>query len=225
MYKWLLFDVDGTLFDFEKAESKALANTFKQFGLVHSDDVATIYKKINSQIWVELEQGKITPQALGSTRFQRLFDATGQSADTTTFSKAYLYHLGTCSNLIDGTENLLQQVSPSFQLAIITNGLSDVQRPRLAASPIEHYFKSVTISDEVGVAKPDGRIFDIAFASMGNPAKEDVLIIGDSLSSDMKGGVDYGIDTCWYNANGKQFPNGLPITYEINQLMQLIDIL
>ncbi len=97
--------------------------------------------------------------------------------------------------------------------------------PRLAASPITPYFESVTISDEVGVAKPNGRIFDIAFASMGNPAKSEVLIIGDSLSSDMQGGINYGIDTCWFNDNSKQRSNGLPITYEINQLADLARIL
>jgi YjjG family noncanonical pyrimidine nucleotidase len=225
MYKWLLFDADGTLFDFDMAESKALASTFNQFGLTHSPTVAATYREINTKIWAELERGEIAPSALGSTRFQRLFDAIGQQADTTAFSKAYLYHLGTCIDLIDGAEPLLHAVSTSFNLAIITNGLSAVQRPRLAASSIHQYFESVTISDEVGVAKPNGRIFDIAFASMGNPAKNEVLLIGDSLSSDMTGGVNYGIDTCWYNADGKRSANGLPITYEIQKLADLSRIL
>ena len=105
------------------------------------------------------------------------------------------------------------------------DGLADVQRPRLAASPLLPYFESVTISDEVGVAKPDGRIFDTAFASMGHPAKREVLMIGDSLSSDMQGGINYGIDTCWYNPNGKQRPDGLSITYEIKELAELIQTL
>ncbi|MCP5096593.1 MAG: noncanonical pyrimidine nucleotidase, YjjG family [Chloroflexi bacterium] len=225
MYKWLLFDVDGTLFDFDKAESKALQNAFKQFGLNHSESVAKIYREINAQIWLELERGEIAPQALGSTRFQRLFDAIKQQADASQFNATYQHQLGMCSQLIDDAESLLQQLSQTHQLAIITNGLSNVQRPRLAASPITPYFESVTISDEVGVAKPNGRIFDIAFASMGNPAKSDVLIIGDSLSSDMQGGINYGIDTCWFNDNSKQRSNGLPITYEINQLADLARIL
>jgi 2-haloacid dehalogenase len=95
----------------------------------------------------------------------------------------------------------------------------------LAASPIRQYFKTVTISDEAGAAKPDGRIFDVAFAAMGNPAKHEVLIIGDSLTSDIQGGVNYGIDTCWYNPHGNAHANALPITYEIKQLAELERIL
>ncbi len=225
MYKWLLFDADGTLFDFDKAETKALANTFKQFRMSYSEEVGDIYREINSQIWLALERGEITPEALRTARFQRLFDAVGQQADTNSFSNAYLVHLGNCGDLIDGADTLVKTLSKNYRLALITNGLADVQRPRLAASPLKQYFETVVISDEVGAAKPDTHIFDAAFASMGNPEKHEVIIIGDSLTSDMQGGVNYGIDTCWYNPNGKQRQNGMPITYEIKALADLIQTL
>lgn len=225
MYKWLLFDADGTLFDFAKAESKALANTFKQFDLPYSAAVGDIYRDINTQIWQALERGEITPNALRTTRFQRLFDALRQQVDIPGFSDAYLAQLGKCGDLIDGAEALVKTLSAKYRLALITNGLADVQRPRLAASPIKPYFAAVTISDEVGAAKPDGHIFDVAFISMGNPAKHEVLIIGDSLTSDMQGGISYGIDTCWYNPNGKQHPDQLPVTHEIKELAALVRIL
>ncbi len=106
---------------------------------------------------------------------------------------------------------------------MITNGLSDVQRPRLEASPIGDYFTAVTISDEIGIAKPDAGIFDASFAAMGQPAKSDVLLIGDSLTSDIRGGVNYGIDTCWYNPAGKPNANGLTPTYEICHLHEMLE--
>ena len=110
-------------------------------------------------------------------------------------------------------------------LAIITNGLSAVQRPRFAASSIGHLFDPVIISDELDVAKPDPAIFDAAFERMGGPAKEEVLLVGDSLSSDMRGGVDYGVDTCWYNPRGTPRPSGMSITHQIGELGELPPLL
>ncbi|KAA3665375.1 MAG: noncanonical pyrimidine nucleotidase, YjjG family [Chloroflexi bacterium] len=225
MYKWLLFDADGTLFDFAIAETKALANTFTQFEMSYSEKVGDIYRGINTNIWAALERGEITPNALRTTRFQRLFDAVGQQADSNSFSDAYLKHLGNCGDLIEGAESIVKTLSENYRLGLITNGLADVQHPRLAASPIKPYFETIIISDEVGSAKPDSHIFDVAFASMGNPAKGEVIIIGDSLTSDMQGGVNYGIDTCWYNPNDKSRQNGLPITFEIKALAELNRIL
>ena len=220
-YKWLLFDADHTLFDFDLAEVKALANSLTEFGFTYNDEIGETYRTINKNIWRQLERGEITPNELRTTRFLRLFNAIGIEANPEPFSDAYLRHLANCGDLIDGTEAAIQQLSQQYQLGLITNGLSDVQRPRLAASPLQPYFQTFTISDEVGYAKPDPRIFDVAFATMGNPAKSEVLIIGDSLTSDMQGGVNYNIDTCWFNPHQKSH-NGLPITYEIAHLSQLV---
>jgi len=166
-----------------------------------------------------LEKGEITAAALRTTRFSRLFDAVGIQGEPEPFSDAYLRHLANCGDLIEGAESLIQQLSKSYRIALITNGLSDVQRPRLAASPLEPYFETITISDEIGVAKPDPGIFDVAFGQMGNPEKTAVLIIGDSLSSDMQGGLNYGIDTCWYNPENKL--TDMPVTNNIQRLDEL----
>ena len=222
-YKWLLFDADHTLFDFDLAEVKALANSFTEFGYPYNGTTGETYRTINQQIWRQLERGEITPQALRTTRFLRLFETVGIKADPEPFSDAYLRHLANCGDLIEGAEEAIHQLSQNYQLGLITNGLSDVQRPRLAASPLQPYFKTFTISNEVGYAKPDPRIFDVAFAAMGNPAKSDVLIIGDSLTSDMQGGFNYNIDTCWFNPHHKSH-NGLPITYEIKHLSELMTL-
>ena len=222
-YSWLLFDADNTLFDFNLAEVKALENSFAEFGYPYNGRSGDTYRAINKQVWEQLERGEISATELRTARFSRLFDALGIQGEPDPFSGAYLRHLANCGDLIDGAETLIQQLSQQYRLGLITNGLSDVQRPRLAASPLQPYFETVTISDEIGIAKPDPGIFEVAFGQMGNPQKTAVLIIGDSLSSDMQGGLNYGIDTCWYNPENK--PTEMPVTYNIQRLEELHTIL
>jgi YjjG family noncanonical pyrimidine nucleotidase len=222
-YQWLLFDADNTLFDFNVAEVKALENSFAEFGYAYNGTTGDTYRAINKQVWEQLERGEISATELRTARFSRLFDAIGIQGEPEPFSEAYLRQLANCGDLIEGAEALIQQVSQRYRLALITNGLADVQRPRLAASPLQPYFETVTISDEIGVAKPDPGIFEVAFGQMGNPQKTAVLIIGDSLSSDMQGGLNYGIDTCWYNPEGR--PTEMPVTYNIQRLEELHTIL
>ncbi len=222
-YQWLLFDADNTLFNFNLAEVKALENAFKDFGFAYNGTTGGTYRAINKQIWAQFEKGEVTATDLRTNRFSRLFEAVGIQAEPESFSKTYLGHLANCGDLIDGAEAMIQQLSQTYRLALITNGLADVQRPRLAASPLKPYFETVTISDEIGIAKPDPGIFDVAFGQMGHPEKTAVLIIGDSISSDMQGGLNYGIDTCWYNPAGKE--TDLPVTYNIQTLDELETIL
>jgi 2-haloacid dehalogenase len=222
-YNWLLFDADNTLFDYDKAEATALANSFAQFDLPFTSAIGKQYRVVNAQIWRDYEQGKITQQTLRAERFRRLFAEIGLAVDSSAFSQQYLANLAQAGQLIDGAEALIDQLSRDYHIAIITNGIAGVQRSRMAASPIQPYVEAFVISEELGVAKPDPAIFDAAFAQMGWPQKTAVLIIGDSLSSDMQGGLNYGIDTCWYNPAGK--PATLPVTYNIQKLEELLPIL
>ena len=153
-------------------------------------------------------------------RFEQLFEAMGVTLDAGAFSERYLENLGQFADLIDGAEELLQSLYGRIGMVLMTNGLSAVQRSRLAKSALERYFAEVVISEEVESSKPDGRIFDVAFEKMGNPEKEDVLIVGDSLTSDMRGGIDYGIDTCWFNPQGRA-RDGVAVRYEIRSLHEL----
>ena len=225
-YTWLLLDADGTLFDYDKAESGALSATFVQFGLHYDADVLATYRMVNDQIWRDFEEGKITQERLKARRFALLFEALALSPapDAAAFSARYLDNLGDCAALIDGTLDVLDALHGHVRLALITNGLKEVQYSRLARSGLDAYFEAVIISDEIGVSKPHAGIFDVAFARMDNPAKATVLIVGDSLTSDIKGGSDYGIDTCWYNPAGKPCALDVTITYEIGELSALLDI-
>jgi 2-haloacid dehalogenase len=222
-YQWLLFDADNTLFDYDQAEATALANSFRQFGLNLDQATGAQYRTINAKLWQDYELGHITQQALRVERFRRLFTEAGLALDAAAFSRQYLLNLSQAGQLLEGAEALIRELAAKYRIAIITNGIADVQRPRLENSPIHEFVEAFVISEELGVAKPDPAIFDAAFALMGWPEKTAVLIIGDSLSSDMQGGLNYGIDTCWYNPDNK--PASLPVTYKIQRLEELHTIL
>lgn len=224
-YEWLLFDLDGTLLDFKKAEAKALAATFAEFDEPSNGRIIEQYHQVNSQIWLEFEQGLISQDALRVQRFARLFSKLGTADDPQAFSARYERHLGQGKDLIPGAVNLLQDLHGRCSMLLITNGIEDVQRPRLHGSIIEPFFQHIIVSGEVGVAKPAPEIFDAAFEAMGWPQKERCLIIGDSLSSDIRGGRDYGIDTCWFNPQGKTADPQIRPTYEIRRLDQLVELL
>lgn len=220
-YKWLLLDADGTLFDYDLAEANSLKRTFEGLGCEYKAQYADAYRQINGWIWVEFEQGKISQGRLRTRRFELLFESLQLECDAETFSARYLSNLAEATDLIDGVEEVLRALYGKVGLVMITNGLKDVQRPRFARSLICDYFTDFVISEEVGAAKPSRQIFDVAFEKMGHPRKGEVLIVGDSLSSDIKGGNNYGIDTCWFNPTRKLSPLDVEVTYEISDLREL----
>jgi YjjG family noncanonical pyrimidine nucleotidase len=224
-YDWLLFDADGTLFDYDKAERSALQQTLEVLGVLFQPHYLTVYGRVNAEMWQAFERGEIAQDQLKLRRFELLSEAIDVPLDPAQFSDTYLLQLGQNAHLIDGAEAMLQALYNQVNMMLITNGLQAVQRSRYALSPLPDYFADIVISEEVGVAKPAPGIFDIAFRKMGNPAKERVLIIGDSLSSDMAGGIHYGIDTCWFNPEGRERGGVVGITYEIRDLAELPGIL
>lgn len=218
-YTWLLFDADDTLFDFPRAEANALKWTLEQAGLPFETPYFEIYSRHNLAVWKEFERGEVTSAELRTRRFRLFFDEVGFAADPEAVSPLYLRNLARGADLLPGAEEVIRFLKPRFRLALVTNGLADVQNPRLARSALADCFEKVFISEEVGAAKPSRDYFDAVFGIIGNPPKNEVLIIGDSLTSDMQGGINYGIDTCWYNPNGKI--TDLPVTYQIKTLTEL----
>jgi YjjG family noncanonical pyrimidine nucleotidase len=225
IYEWLLFDADSTLFDYDRAEASALRRTFEEMGRPFEPGHAEAYRRINGQIWLEFEQGRISQERLRTRRFELLFDAVGVELPPEAFSARYLRNLAEGTYLIDGALEVIQSLHGRIGLMLITNGLKEVQRPRFARSALSGYFADLVISEEVGAAKPDARIFDVAFARMGHPRREAVLMVGDSLTSDMRGGADYGIDTCWFNPGQRPRNPDVGIRYEIRDLRELLDLI
>ena len=224
-YRWLLFDADGTLFDYDTAEAAALTATWESMGLAMPPGLVGSYRRINASLWKLYEAGGISQPALQIERFVRLMSELDGSADPSRLSRDYLGYLARQTYLLEGTRELLDWAGERFRMALITNGIPDVQRPRIKRSGFDRIFPVVVISGEEGVAKPAPEIFDIALRRMGGPPREEILLIGDSLSSDIRGGVDYGIDTCWFNPDGLELGEGPEPRYEIRRLAELREVI
>jgi len=225
IYQWLFFDADGTLFDFERAEENALSRSFQRIGVKFGPDHLAVYRQINHALWKQFENGLLTPETLNSRRFELLFAEIGIQGSPSDFGAFYASALGTCADLIDGACEVLNALRPHHHIAILTNGLRDVQRARLDRSPIREHISETIISEEIGAAKPASRFFDIAFSRTGNPAKNAVLMIGDNWTSDIRGAADYGLDTCWFNPTDRPRPDANLVTWEITSLRQLPELL
>lgn len=225
-YKVILFDADDTLFDFKRSERDALKNAILHFNIEYNEDIhLKIYQEVNHQVWAEFEKGMITQEKLKIERFKRLSDRLGIQLDTVKFAELYMKYLSYGSFLYEETTPLIKNLYENYQLAIITNGLRDVQNNRIRKSTIAEYFDDIVISEEVKVSKPDPKIFEIALEHLKHIDKSTVLMVGDSLSSDIQGGLNFGIDTCWFNPHKKVNNTAIQPKYEISSLMALIDIL
>ena len=222
-YTWLLFDADDTLFDYPLAEGKALRSTFEHFGQVYRRNTFGSIRSSTGRFGGNSSVVKPLPRNCASNTFRLLFDEISIQLDPPDFSQRYLENLAQASDLFPGATELLLALTGRYHIALVTNGLKEVQRPRLERSAIRSYIEKIFISEEMGVAKPAAGFFEAVFQEIGNPPKNQVLIIGDSLTSDMQGGINFGIDTCWFNPTGKK--TDLPVTYTIKTLDQLLEIL
>ncbi len=222
-YQWLLFDADGTLFDYERAESVALEQAFRLIGATFKPDYLATYQRINQALWQAVERGEVTPAVVKVRRFELLLQAIGVGASPAVFSANYLECLAACSELVEDASEVVQALQGKYRMAILTNGLQVVQRGRLARSVIRQHIADIIISEEIGFSKPAKEYFDIAFTRLGNPSRQEVLMIGDNWASDIQGAVQYGIDACWYNPGRKPRPTSPEITREIASLGELVD--
>lgn len=222
-YHWLLFDADGTLFDYDRAERVALEQALGQIGEAFEPSHLAAYRRINQALWQRVEKGEITPGEVKVRRFELLLEAIRVAYSPSALSASYLECLANCSELVDGAEGVLGLLHTRYRIAILTNGLTVVQRGRLARSVIRHHVSDIIVSEEIGAAKPAKEFFDTALARLGHPSKREVLMIGDGWASDIRGVVEYGIDACWYNPGHKPRPTEYATTREIASLCELID--
>ena len=225
-YEIIIFDADETLFDFKKSERDAFKNTMLEFDIEYDENYhLKVYKDINTAIWRELEDGLITQKKLKIERFKRLSDSLNVRFDEVKFANCYMKHLSHASFLFDDSIALVEGLHKDYRLTIITNGLKDVQDNRIRKSIIGKYFEDIVISEEVEASKPDPKIFEHALKNINHTDKSKVLMVGDSLTSDIQGGINFGIDTCWFNRNKIINKTEIFPTYEIFNLMEIKDIL
>ena len=225
-YEIIIFDADETLFDFKKSEKDALKNTMLAFNIEYDENHhLKVYKDINTVIWKELEDGLITQKKLNVERFKRLSNKLNAEFDEVEFAQLYMKHLSYASFLYDESIDLVESLHKDYRLTIITNGLKDVQDNRIRKSIIAKYFEDIVVSEDVEVSKPDPKIFEHALNNIQHTDKSKVLMVGDSLTSDIQGGINFGVDTCWFNPNKIVNTLELKPTYEISNLMELKNIL
>lgn len=224
-YRWLIFDADNTLFDYDQAEKNALQKTFRIYGLRLTREIHQVFGRINGAIWSLFESGEVSSQRLRVQRFEQLAEELGLNINAESFSRDYLDQLGEEGCLVEGARQLVEDLAGPFHLALATNGIADVQQRRLKKAGLEGYFQAVVISDLIGVSKPSPAFFEEVFSRIGDPPREQVLMIGDSLTSDISGGAAFGMDTCWYNPAGQDAPRDIDITYQIQKLEELYPLL
>ena len=203
-YTTLLFDADETLLDFPASEKAALKKVFEVFGIDYSEELRATFSKINSALWKQLEKGLITRDVIRIRRFEQFCEAARVLADPKDMSEQYVKFLGQSCFVYEGAEELCKKLSEKYELYIVTNGIGTVQQSRLALSGLLPYFKDVFVSEKIGSQKPEKKFFDFVFENIPEKDKSRVIIIGDSMSSDILGGINAGIDTCFFNPAGRE---------------------
>ncbi|MEI5945615.1 YjjG family noncanonical pyrimidine nucleotidase [Bacillus albus] len=224
-YKTLLFDVDDTLLDFQKAEKLALRMLFEERGIPLTKEVEAQYKKINKSLWEAFEEGEINRDEVVNTRFSILLKEYGEEVDGILFENNYRSYLEEGNQLMQGAFEFISQIQSEYDLYIVTNGVSKTQDKRLRNAGLHPLFQGIFVSEDTGFQKPRKEYFDYVFARIPNFAPEEGLIIGDSLSADIKGGYVAGIDTCWFNPEKKLNDSEIVPTYEVQNFEELYALL
>ena len=224
-YNTILFDIDGTLMDFKRSEQDALQKTFLDHGYPFDAAIEAAYQRINQALWAKLERGEVDRETLCKTRFGRLFCEVGIEGDGVAFNDEYLQNLGHGYYLMPHAEEVVRRLSEDFSLCVVTNGITKTQQNRMAGTGLNRYFQDVFVSEQVGCQKPMRAFFDAVFARIGEEKRSSSLIVGDSLTSDIQGGNNAGIDTVWYNPRGEKNQLGVRITHEIADLRELYTVL
>lgn len=221
-YEVIIFDADETLFDFKRSEKEAFKKAMISQGIEYDENYhLKIYHEINTAIWKEFEQGLITQERLKVDRFKRLSDKLDIELDAEKMAEQYMEYLSDASFLYDDAIELLESLKDKYKLVIITNGLTKVQDKRIRKSIAAKYFDDIVISEEVSISKPNAEIFHHALERINYQDKSKVLMVGDSLTSDIKGGINAGIDTCWYNPHKIKNAMGIEPTYEVANYEEL----
>ncbi len=223
-YKYLLFDVDGTLLDFDKAEQYALEYTFRHYDIPFTYEINQRYEEINKKLWKDFENGLIDKKTVVYSRFVLLFKEFNIPVDGIAFEDDYQKALGQGYFVLPHTIEVLSALYQKYPLYVVTNGVSQTQYSRLEGTDIKKYFQNIFVSEDIGHQKPSKEYFDYCFKNIDKIDLSKTLIIGDSLSSDIQGGINAGIDTCWFNPNHLDKPEAMPINYEIHDLRELLQL-
>lgn len=225
MMKFLFFDLDDTLLDFQGAERLALSATLEEFGIEPTDRVLARYSAINDAQWKRLERGEITREQVRSLRFTLLFAEFGICCDVAEVNRRYMENLAARPIYLEGAEALLETLSKEYRLYLASNGTAWVQEKRIALCGIGRYFEKIFVSEELGYNKPDPLFFEKAFAQIPDFCKNEAVMIGDSLTSDIKGGKNAGLCTVWFNPKGEENQSEIQPEHTVFSLSEIPPLL
>jgi len=221
MIEFLFLDLDDTILDFHKAERIAISKTIREFGVEPTEEMLNLYHGINKWHWEQLELGKLTRAEVLVNRFGMLFEKLGVEVDAPKCAKVYEHNLSIGHYFLPGAEEAVDALSKKYRLFLASNGTAVVQKGRMTSANLYRFFEQVFVSQEIGANKPDIAYFERCFAKIPGFDLEKAMIVGDSLSSDILGGVHAGMKTCWVNPHGKPCREDIQPDYEIGALHQL----
>ena len=220
MIEFLLLDLDDTILDFHKAERIALSKTIREFGVEPTEEVLNRYHHINKWHWEQLELGVMTRDQVLVGRFDQLFRELGMEVDAAACMRQYEQNLSVGHYFLPGAEEAVKKLHEKYRLFLVSNGTATVQHSRLTSAGLYPWFETVFVSQEIGYNKPDKAFFDRCFARIPGFSPEKALMVGDSLTSDIRGGINAGVKTVWVNPKHKDCGSIRP-DYQIEALSQL----
>lgn len=230
MIKVIMFDIDNTLLSFDGYVKSTMKSGFEYFGLgEYNDGMFEVFTRVNGGLWKALERGELNFEELQKIRWNRIFEALGIRGDGISFEKYFRDNIYDNAILESNALEIIKYLSEKYLLCVASNGPFDQQINRLKVGGLYKYFKGFFMSEEVGHSKPSTSFFEICLERLNKLSDEvyspsDIAIVGDSLSSDIAGGVNFGMTTCYYNPKQNSVPDNIKIDYTINDLIELKDI-
>lgn len=221
MKKYILVDLDNTLIDFNECARNSIITNFEKFGLPYREDTLDIFIRENNKIWKRHENGEIGREHIRKDRWNIIFKVLDIDFDGAVMEEAFEYGVSQNACPIDGAYDLLDYLKGKYKLYVASNGFRFVQENRLKIGDFNKYFDGVFVSEDFGFAKPSKEFFDNVIRELGNPPLDEILMIGDSISADIIGAENYGIDTVWFNKDGIENTSSVKSKYEVKKLTEI----
>ncbi len=223
--KIVLLDLDNTIIDFNECARHSIINIFENLGFEYTEKVFDTFITENVKIWKRLELGEIDKPFLRANRWNIILGKLGIEYDGTIIEEQFENGVAQGAYPVEYAYELLDYLYEKYDIYIVSNGFRYVQESRVKIGKYDKYFKDLFLSEDIGIQKPDTRFFDYCYEKIGRPPKEDIILIGDSLSADIKGGNAYDIDTIWFNKNNDELSGNTKPTYTVNHLKEIENIL
>ncbi len=225
MIKAVLIDIDNTLLDFIKAAYISIKSAFNSFGFEYDQNMHVVFNRVNDGLWKDIEACKLTREELHKIRFNLVLKELGIEFDGQKIEKEFLKNLFDCVVIVDGAVEILEYLAGKYDVYVASNAIYDQQVNRLTKAGMIGYIKKLFISERMGVYKPEKAFFDACFKELGGITPDQVVMIGDSINADIKGGKNYGMKTIWFNFKGEKEPDEKPYDYVVDKLLEIRNIL